>query len=65
MSERKQELKADAIGKNLVKALQQIEEFEDDPIMVLDSAKITCLSLGSKGACDALQALREYYNGEE
>lgn len=54
------ERKADAAAKSLVRALRNIEKFQDDPEMIFDSAEVQS-NRDSLGVKDALAELREHY----
>jgi hypothetical protein len=60
----REDRRASAVGRALMKALISIESFDGDPDIILDSAKVYGISTAPKGALDALQALVEYYRGE-
>lgn len=60
------ERKADSIARAIVRSLERLERFEDDPEMVLDSAKRYLKTHKcSKGTCMAFQAILGYYNDSE
>lgn len=59
----KQEVKAGSIASQLVKALAAIEDFDGDPDMILDNARVIANS-GKQGVREAITALCHYYNDD-
>jgi hypothetical protein len=60
----KEERQSHRAARQLVKALLAIEAFTGDPEMVFEDAEVCMVQETSKGAKDALRALKAYYLGD-
>jgi hypothetical protein len=55
------EMKADSIALKLVRVLEMIESYQDDPEKIFDSAKDRATVLGNKGVSESLLHVRRHY----